>query len=108
MKSISTLVLALACAFGFLARPATTAPDHSTLGVRGVILAFDNDRGGFVMYNPRVGRVAVKVDHDWTQVLVNQQPARLSDLQAGMHVIVSGPVSPATHRMRARLIRTRQ
>ncbi len=108
MKAITALILVLACSFGFLARPANTAPGYPNIGVRGVILAFDNHRGGFVMYNPRAGRIAVKVDDDWTRVSINQQPARLSDLHVGMKVIASGPVSSATHRMRARQIRARQ
>jgi len=108
MRSIATLTLILVVLAGLFARPAETAPSHSSLGVRGTIIAFDASRSAFVLFNQRVGRIAVFVDDDSTRVAINQQPARLGDLRVGMHAIVSGPVAPVTRRMRARTIRVRQ
>ena len=108
MKRLLTLALALAAGLGTFARPATTAPEYNVAGVQGVILAFDAHREGFVVFNPRVGRLSVKVDFDRTRVSINGRPADLEDLRTGMHLIVSGPVSPVVQRMRANWIRVRQ
>lgn len=109
MKTVSTLALTLACTLGFLAQPApSAAPDYPVAGVRGTILAFDYDDGGMVFFNPRIGRLAVKLDDERTRIAINDRPASLRDLRVGMKAVVMGPLTPSVRTMRAQTVRVRR
>lgn len=107
-KTITTLGLAALCTLGMLTPPASTAQNGFYPGVRGVILGFDDAGEAFGIFNPRIGRLWVKVNDNFTRVAINQTPAELADLRVGMSVSVSGQVAPVTRSMRARFVSVRQ